>query len=168
MPRLLLLLALLLALPTLAGSRHAYHSTITELRLNPQAQQVELAIKVFTDDLEKALSQGQPKAVDLRSPRALALADSYLHQHLQLSLPASGRSGRLPLELQFVGLQPEKDAYWLYAKAALPRPSAELLVHQAMLLELFPDEMNIVNAEGNSKKVSALFRNGHEEQVLSF
>lgn len=168
MPRLFLLLGLLLALPTLGGTRHAYHSTITELRLNPQAQQVEVAIKVFTDDLEKALSQGLPKTVSLRDPRALLLADRYLHQHLKLSLPASARAGRLPLAVQFLGLQPEKDAYWLYAKVALPHPTTELLVRQDLLLELFSDQMNIVNAEGNGKKLSVLFRTGHEEQVLTF
>lgn len=168
MRRLVCLLSLLLALPTLAGSRHAYHSSITELRLNPQQQQVELAIKVFADDLERAISQGRPKTVSLREPLAMPLVDAYLHQHFQLNLPASNRASRQPLTLKFLGLQPEKDAYWLYAKATLPRPTKELLVHQGMLLELFSDQMNIVNAEGNSKKISELYRNGHEESVLTF
>lgn len=168
MRRPLPLLGLLLALPTLGGTRHAYHSTITELRLNAPAKQVELSIKVFTDDLEKAISPGQPKTVSLREPRALPLVAQYLHQHLLLSLPAAARAGRQPLDVQLVGLQPDQEAYWVYAKAVLPRPTTELLVHQAMLLEQFPDQMNIVNAEGNGKKISELFRNGHEEQVLNF
>ena len=146
------------------ATRHAYHSSILELKLNPEKKQVELALKVFTDDLEKALSQGQPKTVNLREVRALPLAELYLHQHLKLSLPAAARQPRLPLDVQFIGLQPEKDAYWLYAKAPLPHPTTELLLHQDMLLELFSDQMNIVNAEGNGKKVSG----GHEEEVLSF
>lgn len=168
MPRLFALLSLLLALPTLAGSRHAYHSTITELRLSSQKKQVELSIKVFTDDLEKAISQGKPGTVSLREIRALPLVELYLHQHLKLTIPITGHTGRTPLEVQFVGMQPEKDAYWVYAKAALPRPTNELQVEQAMLLELFPDQMNIVNAEGNGKKVSALYRSGHEQSILTF
>lgn len=161
-------LSLLLGLPALAGSRHAYHSSILELKLNPQKQQVELALKVFTDDFERALSQGRPKAVNLREVSTLPLAELYLHQHLKLSLPAAPRQPRLPLEVQFLGLQPEKDAYWLYAKVPLPHPTRELLLNQSMLLELFSDQMNIVNAEGNGKKISALLRNGHEEEVLNF
>jgi len=150
------------------AARHPTHSTLLELRLNPQKQQVELALKVFADDLEKALSQGQPKAVNLREVRALPLAELYLHQHLKLSLPAAPRRPRLPLDVQFLGMQAEKDAYWLYAKVLLPHPTTELLLRQATLLDLFPDQMNIVNAEGNGKKVSALLRNGHEEEVLNF
>ena len=162
------LIAFLLCLPGVAGVRHAYHTSLLELRLNPQKQQVELALKVFADDFAAALSQGRPQAVDLRSPAALPLAELYLRQHLKLSIPASPRQPRLPLDVQFLGLQPDKEAYWLYAKAPLPRPTAELLLNQSVLLEQFSDQMNIVNAEGNGKKISALLRNGHEEETLSF
>ena len=168
MRHLTLLLGLLLGLPSAAGTRHAYHTSILELKLNPQKQQVELALKVFADDFSRALSLGQPKAVDLREPGALPLAERYLHQHLKLTLPAAPRQPRLPLAIQFLGLQPEKDAYWLYAKVPLPHPTTELLLQQEVLLEVFTDQMNIVNAEGNGKKVSALLRNGHEEEVLNF
>lgn len=168
MRKLTFFLALLLGLPGRAGTRHAYHTSILELKLNPQKQQVELALKVFADDFSRALSQGQAKAVDLREPRALPLAELYLHQHLKLLLPAAPRQPRLPLAVQFLGLQAEKDAYWLYAKVPLPHPTKELLLQQEVLLEVFADQMNIVNAEGNGKKISALLRNGHEEEVLNF
>jgi len=161
-------LLLLLGLPGVAGTRHAYHTSLLELRLNPEKQQVELALKVFSDDFSKALSKGQPKAVDLRQISALPLAELYLHQHLKLSLPAAPRQPRRPLDVQFMGLQPEKDAYWLYAKVPLPHPTKELLIEQDVLLEQFTDQMNIVNAEGNGRKISALLRNGHEEEVLNF
>ena len=168
MRQLTIFLGLLLGLPGVAGTRHAYHTSILELKLNPQKQQVELALKVFADDFSRALSQGKPKAVDLREPSALPLVELYLHQHLKLTLPAAPRQPRLPLAVQFLGLQPEKDGYWLYAKVPLPHPTKELLLQQEVLLEVFADQMNIVNAEGNGKKVSALLRNGHEEEVLNF
>lgn len=159
---------LLLGLPGVAGTRHAYHTSILELKLNPEKKQVELALKVFTDDFAKALSQGRATTVDLRSPAALPLAELYLHQHLKISLPAAPRQPRLPLDVQFLGLQAEKDAYWLYAKVPLPHPTKELLINQSVLLEEFSDQMNIVNAEGNGKKASALLRRGHEEEVINF
>ena len=169
MRRILLSCLLLLGLPGAAGTRHAYHTSILELKLNPEKKQVELALKVFTDDFSRALSQGRPQAVDLRSPAALPLAELYLHQHLRLSIPAAAaRQPRQPLDVQFLGLLAEKDAYWLYAKAPLPRPTKELLIQQDVMLELFSDQMNIVNAEGNGKKISALLRNGHDEEVLTF
>ena len=157
---------LLLLLPLLALARHTYHSSILELRLNPQQQQVELALKVFTDDLENALSRGRPQHLSLQDPRAQALADAYLREHLELALPAAGRQPRQVLALQFVGMQAEKDAYWLYAKARLPRAATEIWLRNAVMLDLFSDQMNIVNAESGPKKVSELYRAGHEQAVL--
>ena len=159
---------LLLLVPLLALARHTYHSSILELRLNPQQQQVELALKVFTDDLENALSQGRPQHLSLQDPRAQALADAYLREHLALALPAaSARQPRVPLTLQFVGMQAEKDAYWLYAKAKLPRAAAAVWLRNSVMLDLFADQMNIVNAESGAKKVSELYRAGHDQAILT-
>jgi hypothetical protein len=162
-------LSALLVLPLLAlTTRHTYHSSILELRINPQQQQVELALKVFTDDLENALSKGRPQHLSLQDPRALPLADAYLRDHLALALPyTSSRQPRLPLTLKFVGMQPEKDAYWLYAKATLPRAATAVWLQNTVMLDLFSDQMNIVNAESRDKKVSELYRAGHEQAVLT-
>ena len=157
---------LLLLLPLLALTRHTYHSSILDLRLNPQKQQVELALKVFTDDLENALSQGRPQRLSLQDPRAQALAEAYLREHLALALPAAGRQPQAPLVLQFVGMQAEKDAYWLYAKARLPRATTALWLRNTVMLDLFSDQMNIVNAESGPAKTSELYRAGHEQAVL--
>ena len=86
------LVAFILMFP-LAGAApalHAYHSTITELRYNAAKKQLELSVKVFTDDFEKALSQGQPTHVNLTEagPRPLVLASAYLGRTLQVSTTA--------------------------------------------------------------------------------
>jgi hypothetical protein len=159
---------LVLLVPLLALARHTYHSSILELRINPQQQQVELALKVFTDDLENALSKGRPQHLTLQDPRVIPLAEAYLRSHLELALPyTSSRQPRLPLTLQFLGMQPEKDAYWLYAKAKLPRAASAVWLRNTVLLDMFSDQMNIVNAESGSAKASELFRAGHEQAVLT-
>ena len=35
-----------------------------------------------------------------------------------------------------------------------------------MMLDVFADQMNIVNIEANGQKQSALFRAGHEQELL--
>ena len=166
--RLLAPLAAALLLFPLAGARparHAYHSTLTELRYNPAKKQLELSVKVFADDFEKAISQGQPKTVSLTEPgpRPLVLADAYFQRTLQISTVAGAR-----LPLQVLGMQAENDGYWFYCKVALPGPVAGIKLRQAVLLDAFSDEMNIVNVEANDKKQSALFRAGHEEEVVKW
>ena len=166
--RLLAPLAAALLLFPLAGARparHAYHSTLTELRYNSAKKQLELSVKVFTDDFERALSQGQPKTVSLSEPgpRPQVLASGYFQRTLQISTLAGAR-----LPLQVLGMQAENDGYWFYCKAPLPGPVAGIRLRQAVLIDAFADEMNIVNMEANGKKQSALFRAGHEEEVVKW
>ena len=161
------LVAFILMFP-LAGAApalHAYHSTITELRYNAAKKQLELSVKVFTDDFEKALSQGQPTHVNLTEsgPRPLVLASAYLGRTLQVSTTAG-----VPLQLQVLGMQAENDGYWFYCKVPLPGPVSGVKLRQAALLDSFSDQMNIVNIEANGQKQSALFRAGHEQEVLSW
>lgn len=167
--RYFLLILGLLALPALAvAPRHAYHSTLMEFRLAPGNQEVQISIKMFADDLEKALSQGKPNPVNLHTPMAMPIIERYLHEHLKVTIPAARHTPRYPQEVQFKGMQAEKDAYWLYCKVPLLHPTKELLVRNDLLLELYPDQKNIVNAEGNDKKLSVLFRKGHEEEFMYF
>ena len=166
--RLLAALVALILLFPLAGAApalHAYHSTITELRYNAAKKQLELSVKVFTDDFEKAISQGQPTHVNLTEagPRPLVLASAYLGRTLQVSTTAGA-----PLQLQVLGMQAENDGYWFYCKVPLPGPVSGVKLRQAALLDAFSDQMNIVNIEANGQKQSALFRAGHEQEVLSW
>ena len=164
--RLLAAFAALLLLWPLAGAApalHAYHSTITELRYNAAKKQLELSVKVFTDDFEKALSQGQPARINLTEagPRPLVLASAYLRRTLLISTVTGA-----PLQLQVLGMQAENDGYWFYCKVPLPGPLPGIKLRQGVLLDVFGDQMNIVNIDANGKKQSALFRTGHEQEVL--
>ena len=72
MSRKLVLLSLVLLAATLTAWAHAYHASIMEVRYNAPKKQLEIALKVFTDDFEQALSLGRPAAVSLeQSPKPL-------------------------------------------------------------------------------------------------
>ena len=166
--RLLATLAALLLLLPLTGAgpaRHAYHSSLTELRYNAVKKQLELSVKVFTDDFEKALSQGQPAHVNLSDtgPRPLVLAAAYVQRTMQFRT-----AGGAPLQLQLLGMQRENDGYWLYCKVPLPGPLPAVQLRHTLLLDVFGDQMNIVNIESGARKQSALFRAGHEEELLKW
>lgn len=167
MRRLLALGAILLILVTAAWA-HAYHASIMEARLNPKTQQLEVALKVFTDDLETALSKGQPRRLslsDMPAAQLTPLLAGYVRRRVQIG----GKPGEA-LPLTYVGQQVEKDAHWLYFSVKLPagKPLHGLTLRHRLLLEQFPDQMNIVNLEAGGKKQSALFREGAEEQQLTW
>ena len=156
---------LFLALLLWLAPRHAYHASITELRYNAAGPQLEISIKVFTNDFEAALSRGRPQPVRLNAPdpQVGLLAAAYLQRHLQFSAP-----GGAVLPLQFLGTQPEKDSHWLYCKVPLPRPVRSLQIRNTLLLGQFADQSNVVNLDVGGKKRSALFRAGHEQETVQW
>lgn len=163
MRRFLALGALLLALVTAAWA-HAYHASIMEARLNPKTGQLEVALKVFTDDLETALSVGQPRRLSLPELPAAQLTP-LLAAYVRRTVSIGTRPGEA-LPISYVGQQAEKDAQWLYFSVKLPATARSLTLRHRLLLEQFPDQMNIVNLEAGGKKQSALFREGAEQQQL--
>ena len=156
---------LLLSFLLLLAPSHAYHASITEMRYNGPQKQLEISVKVFTDDFEKALSRGQPAPVRLAAPGPLASVRvaAYLRQQFVIKTAAGA-----PLGLQFLGMQAEKDAHWLYCKVALPRTMAGLQIRNAVLLDVFPDQSNILNLDAGGKKQSVLFRAGHEQELVTW
>ncbi len=162
-----LLISCALCLLSLTATAHAYHASIMDVQYNSQKQQLEVALKVFTDDFEKALASGQPAAVSLdklSSAQAASLTTALLRRSV-----AFGTKPGETLPIQFIGLEKEKDAHWVYFAIKMPpRPATTIYLRHRLLLDTFRDQMNIVNIEAGGQKQSALFRAGNDEQKLSW
>ncbi|WP_139919978.1 DUF6702 family protein [Hymenobacter sp. DG01] len=160
------LVAAFLLLAHLVAWAHAYHASIMEVRFNPGKQRLEMALKIFIDDLEQGLSVG--KTTPVRTDQlSRAQLDPLLMDLLRRSVQFSSRPGQaLPFTL--VGLQKEKDSYWIYFTAPLPTTATGVSLRHQLLLDLFPDQMNIVNLEAKGNKQSLLFRDGETQQQLKW
>jgi hypothetical protein len=156
------LLVLLIGLST--AFAHAYHASVMDLRLNAKTQQLEVALKIFTDDLETTLSKGQPKPVTLDQT---AVVQPLMAAYLRRTVSFGTKPGET-LPLNYVGMEREKDAHWVYFSVKLPRPVQTVTLRHHLLMDQFPDQMNIVNLEAGGKKQSALFRDGNEVQELKW
>lgn len=153
-------------LSVLTAWAHAYHASIMELHYNPGKQQLEVSLKVFTDDFEKALSAGQPSSISLsQSPKPQV--NTLITNLLRRSITLGTKPGEA-LPIQFLGFQKETDAHWLYFTVKLAKPVNGIYLRHALLEDTFPDQMNIVNVEANGKKQSALFKEGDESQKLTW
>ncbi len=166
MLRKLLLVHMLLFVATLTAWAHAYHASIMDVRYNAQKQQLEIALKVFTDDFEAALSTGRPASISLdQSPKPLVT--QLTTDLLRKSVAFATKPGEV-LPLQLLGMQKENDAHWLYCTVKLAKPVTSFTLRPSLLLPTFPDQMNIVNVEAGSKKQSVLFRDGEQEQKINW
>lgn len=72
----------------LATHAHPVHATFSEAVWNPKTKSIEVALRIRSVDLEKALSRGRMKVVDLKKSSGVdTLIRAYLGKTFTLTLP---------------------------------------------------------------------------------
>lgn len=154
--------------PSVSGAVafHDFHVSITDINYNPKTNSLEIAVKIFTNDLEEALEGiGAPK-LRMGTPREDKSTDSLLHRYLNHRLKIN--AGEIELELIYLGKEYEDDATWCYLEVnELDRPT-DLMIENRILLEWFEDQSNLVHLNVAGDKKSLLMRKGLETGKVDF
>ncbi|MBB6612268.1 hypothetical protein H7F15_14555 [Pontibacter sp. Tf4] len=141
---------------SLSAAAHDYHASITDVKFNPRTQSLQVAVKVFTDDLENALSKQSKRNVtySATSEQVKEQLVTYMATTMRFEL-SQGK----PLKQHFVGSEAEADVVWIYFEVPVQAASlSQLYIRNAVLTELFDDQMNILNLDYKGKMHSSLFR----------
>ena len=133
---------------------HPFFITLTEVRFNPSSKKMELAQKIFWDDLEVALSKEAGGSVDFLKPKDKAKLESqvkaYLLKHTQVWV-----NGKM-VPLSYVGYEVEEDAAWFYLESTATTVPKLVEVQNTLLLREFAGQQNIVHVYLNSKSPKSL------------
>ena len=71
-----------------ASHAHPVHATFSEAAWNPKTKSIEVALRIRSVDLEKTLSKGRSKAIDLKKSSGVdSLIRAYLEGNFTLTLP---------------------------------------------------------------------------------
>ena len=146
---------------------HPFFISLTEVRYNAGSKKMELAQKIFWDDLEVALNKEAGVTVDFLKPKDKTKLESqvkaYLLKHTQVWV-----NGKM-VPLTYVGYEVEDDAAWFYLEStATPTPKT-VEVQNTLLLRDFDGQQNIVHVYLNSKSPkSLLLGEGKERGRVDF
>ena len=146
---------------------HPFFISLTEVRYNAGSKKMELAQKIFWDDLEVALSKEAGVTVDFLKPKDKAKLESqvkaYLLKHTQVWV-----NGKL-VPLTYVGYEVEEDAAWFYLESTATNLPKTVEVQNTLLLRDFDGQQNIVHVYLNSKSPkSLLLGEGKEKGKIIF
>jgi hypothetical protein len=147
---------------------HPIHASITTVEFNPKAHTLEIACKVFADDLEEAIKKTTGTQLYLGSskePRtATAVIEEYLRRHVQFTDEAKKPFARW----KFVGRETEGDAVWCYLEVPNVQFVKQLTLSNTILLDLHDDQTNLVNVSVGAVRRSAVIRKGKDAETLQF
>jgi hypothetical protein len=149
------------------GFVHPFHISLTEIRQNNQTRKLEIAQKIFWDDLEIGLKGFHKVEINFLNPKdrtkLTAQVESYLLSQQEIWL--DGKKANLTL----LGFEIEGDAAWFYFESAPINWKNKIEVRNSVLIQDFPDQQNIIQIypKGKSMK-NMLLRKGKERESLNF
>ena len=137
---------------------HEFYVSLTEIRYNTQNENFEISIRVFPDDLDRALLERTGIHTQLGTELEHREADSLLRVYLleDFTMQVNGEE----LILNYLGKEPESDAIWCYLESSKIRTPENITVHNSILTEFFPDQVNIIQVyQGKWNRGMLLNRN---------
>jgi len=146
---------------------HPFFISLTEIRYNPSSQKMEIAQKIFWDDLEVALGNHFDEKVDFLNPTDKAKLDRQVKEYLLKNNQVTV-NGKM-LTLNFLGFEIEEDAAWFYIESSTSELPKTVEVKNTILLEDFVGQQNIVHVYAQSKSPrSLLLGKGEEKGKIEF
>ena len=159
--RAILALALAVAVPGVARA-HPLHSTITELTEDRAHGTVRGTIRVFADDFGTAVTH----SVHGRTLAPGAQWDAAALAYVASVFGFTDASGR-PLVVHSCGTRRTLDLLWICVEASSPGGLAPLKVRNAILCDLFDDQVNVVQGTAAGSRRSVLFTKGDRAKPFS-
>lgn len=149
------------------GSAHPVHITITNIEPNASNACFDVAIKIFTDDLEHGIVQQLNKNIGLiaknPSDDIHKLFLSYINTNFKIII------NNKPIEaskIKFVKYTIVDDATWLYFEYKIPSKITKITIYNNLLNHLYPDMTNLVIIKWNQQEQGLTFTKNITEQAL--
>src|SRR3954468_15201748 len=95
-----------------AGLIHPFFVSMTDINYNNKEKEVEISVRIFTDDLENTLRKYHATKIDVLHPVDIkemnGFVNDYIQKHLQLQVNGT------PVQMNFLGYEEQSESVWSY------------------------------------------------------
>ncbi|MCY7422183.1 MAG: hypothetical protein LH478_10640 [Chitinophagaceae bacterium] len=143
---------------------HPFFISMTEVNYNAPAKTVEVSVRIFADDFEKALVKSCNCKVDLTLPAIKAATDKMVSEYISkhLALDVDGK----PVVLQYEGYQMEEGSLWSYFEVKNVASVKKIDINNNLLYEYNTSQINMVHVKANGKEQTNKLE--YPDRVLSW
>ncbi len=160
-------LILLLFMPLLLSmAAHKYYLSVTDMQYNETSQSLQMITRLFYDDVEDVLQARYDESIVVDATADQELLDRYLTKYLKAKFKISVNSERQ--ELVFVGKEYEDDYIVIYSEIENVSAVKTLEMENTLLMDVFPEQKNMVHTEILGKKKSFLMEVENAKVLLNF
>ena len=146
-----------------AGFSHKFYVSLVQLEFNSENEALEITMKIFTDDLEYAIS-GSQLSYGLGTATEPPQSDSILFEYVQnnFDLKINGQE-YAPI---YIGKEVEMDVTWIYIEVEGIEAINSIEVTDLMLTELFDDQVNLINLKYLGQKKGLLLSRNKPSGII--
>ncbi|GAB3018378.1 hypothetical protein GCM10027284_41820 [Cyclobacterium sediminis] len=160
----MLVIQLFLVLFSFELEAHPFYISLTDMVYNNERQRIEIAQKIFWNDMEVALSNASGHQVNFLRPEKPEelekIIETYILLHNKVEV-----NGEV-VKLSYLGHEIEEDAAWFYLESEELKAPHEVTIFNSLLVEDFPTQQNIINFYKNRKPKSLITRKDKTSGVL--
>lgn len=137
---------------------HPLHISVTEITLDEKEHELEIMIRIFTDDLEQAIrTESKNPDLTIMSPPGTT-TDKLVWNYMQtrFKLTAGGKQ----LSLKYLGHEKDEDVTVFYIQVHPMQKFETISITNSIITEVYDDQSNLVNVTvGETTKSLRLMRN---------
>lgn len=153
-----------LAITSFLKDSHPIFVSVVEIEHNQRAQMLEISLKIFTDDFEKALRKTYNAHIDLldktQKPAMDKLVSDYIHKHFAISV--DGRS----VVAKFIGFEQDEEGIMCFLETNNIKSVRILSVQDNVLYEYETQQMSLLHVTVNG--ITKNFKLNNPESTAKF
>jgi hypothetical protein len=159
------ILSVLAGLLLVSFTPHTFYVSHTTVFHNTMGQNMEITIRLFTHDLEWALTQDDRLALHIGDENESIIADHLVRDYIlkHYAMKVNG----LPVNLSYVGKEAENDRLYVYFEFPPPAAFSTIEIDNTLLTEVFPEQKNYLTLEIAGWKQSLVFTRTQPHQVVT-
>ena len=126
---------------------HPFFVSVIDIKHNAKDKNVEMSIRVFTDDLEATIKKNIHTNIDLSTgttkPEVNKLVANYIQSKLQLIINDK------PQTIKYVGYEIQKESVWIYVEINDIPAIKKMNINCNLLYDYQTKQSNIFNVKAN-------------------
>lgn len=139
----------------LSESPHALYISVIEIEIS-KSMEIEMDVKVFSDDLYSSMLSGEPSLVSLEAKWDKDEVSNYFASKIEL------KSGATPIPIILQEINIEGESTFLQFEGSLPSGSKDLRIQLGHFYELFPTQRNILKLRNGESQEHAIFSSAQQ------
>src|SRR5205085_8073126 len=131
---------------------HPFFVSMTDINYNRKEKELEISVRIFTDDLENTLRKYHSGNIDILHPADIkqmnGFVNDYIEKHLQLQVNGS------PVQISFLGYEEQSESIWSYFEVKDINNVEKLSITNSLLHDYNTNQVNMIHVKANEKEYS--------------